>query len=778
MQPMKIHSLLFYILMTGMLLLLGCSGGNQEDNPPVPGGGGEIEIDPVYSDSVTVRWQAASDENTPSNFLDYLVVYSTTNNIGDLASAEKNGKKAPLYSEEADSDESEAIYWNKNITSLKIKDLDDGIQYYFNVIVRDRAWRRSVYRMKDEKTTDVTAPKPGNGGLVTTTNETVHIDNTVSLTLTWTKASDNNSSGPSVLEYRVVQSLYPDISTITGIENKDSQTPDLEPVWTKDINSFEIKGLPIDTLHYFNVMVRDEAKNTAIYTMTSQAPTAGDAGVLAISAEVANGLTLNWTKATDGGNDQSQIQYRVIRSTSNNINRIETAEDNDQTPALEQKWYNNIASLTIVGLIPETEYYFNVIAKDVAGFKVLYEQISNAPTPKGSLSITNVQPTTLTLVWTKAIDSGSESETLSYSVYRSTSNNLDSLENTLTNGTVIQSWTNNITFLDVTGLQRDTDYYFNVVVRDATGHKKAYESVASPAETRLPKDTSTLERSSSELIGGQSTVGQALLSRAIAGSSEKVAADTAETATPLSIDKDKGHLVIWLDATLPATGSVDPFPIAIWKDKSREKNHALQPIETFRPFIELSTTGDTHPRICFDASRNQHLFAPLGADIQLQKESSACSIYMVAGDLQNESGHPVAFLLDSADEAGNRNGLYYYQTSRGETALGLRTDRAYPLLTDIPETIWIMTAVFGKDETGKPFGSVSVNGQTCPLPVSASIPPTVTRLLLGAGWSTPDLATAADFMTGGINELIIYDRKLTAEEHQTILAYLRNKWGR
>lgn len=777
MQHKKVNIPFLSILIAGLLLIFGCSGGNQEDKPPIPGGNGVLTIENVLYDSVTVRWTPASDENTPTSFLDYLVVYSTSSNIADLASAESNGKKAPVYTEDPDSDKQETTYWNKNIQSIKIKDLEDGILYYFNVIARDRSWGRSAYQMTSQKTVDITAPVPGNAGLVSINNEAIDSNSKVSLTLTWTKASDNNTSGASVLEYLVVQSTSADISTLNGALNKIPTPPD-KPDWIKDINAYDISDLPLETIHYFNVIVRDEAHNMAVYTMTSQAPTAGDLGALSISDELQNGLTLNWTKAEDGGNDPSLIEYRVIRSTEDNIDRLEQkAEENDETPAIEQKWYKDIDSLDIVGLIEGQEYFFNVIAKDLTGFKTIYRSITNSPTPGGAITISNAKPNSLTLNWVEATDSGSGSGTLSYLVVRSFANDIKTVQTALENGSPLQTWTKNIRSLDVTGLEADTTYYFNVVVKDETEHKSAYYSVSSFAESRVPKESSAILRSASAFVDNNMNT---LTMQAIQTSSNRLKSVSTgkEQQTPLTIDRNPGHLILWIDGEDPSATGVAVFePIETWKDKSGQENHAEQSVETSRPTPDNMTPLNGRPSVRFTADQKNYMLVSLGADILTNTAGSAYTIIMVAGNLGNERLSSPPFLLDCSDANGNRNGLYYYHTQEGKTAFAVRTDKDYPLQTLVPETPFIVTAVFGKNSANRAYGSVTVDDQTENLPESFHIPSGITRILIGAGWCNGAPPDVSGFLNGNIGELILFDRTLTSDEHQKMIAYLKNKWG-
>lgn len=109
---------------------------------------------------------------------------------------------------------------------------------------------------------------------------------------------------------------------------------------------------------------------------------------------------------------------------------------------------------------------------------------NKAPTLSSKTIKTNsVTATTLNLLWTAAEDDHTAAADLQYDVYLSKSNNLSSVEKCEQNGTLIASLTNE-DFYSVKNLVPDTDYYFNVVVRDAQGLKSCYtaKSVTTEAE--------------------------------------------------------------------------------------------------------------------------------------------------------------------------------------------------------------------------------------------------------------------------------------------------------
>lgn len=102
------------------------------------------------------------------------------------------------------------------------------------------------------------------------------------------------------------------------------------------------------------------------------------------------------------------------------------------------------------------------------------------PVPGNGGVITSVSnpDTTLTLNWTKASDNYTAEADLTYFVYRSDSNNIDTVQNTEDNGTLLNiGGAADINTYNVSGLNPGTTYYFNVIVADEAGYKAAYSSL-------------------------------------------------------------------------------------------------------------------------------------------------------------------------------------------------------------------------------------------------------------------------------------------------------------
>lgn len=93
------------------------------------------------------------------------------------------------------------------------------------------------------------------------------------------------------------------------------------------------------------------------------------------------------------------------------------------------------------------------------------------------ITIYNQSSTSVTLNWYKAFDDKTAKENLRYAVYLSRKDNISNIEGVLTNGTLIGEYEKDIESKEIKGLASGTTYYFNVVVKDDSDNKTAYNSI-------------------------------------------------------------------------------------------------------------------------------------------------------------------------------------------------------------------------------------------------------------------------------------------------------------
>ncbi|NDE17543.1 BspA family leucine-rich repeat surface protein, partial [bacterium] len=144
-------------------------------------------------------------------------------------------------------------------------------------------------------------------------------------------------------------------------------------------------------------------------------------------------------------------------------------------------------SATITGLTNDTPYSFRVCARSAGAAQTsrgitVTATIDTTPPSVTSTAITiplvSVTATGMTLQWTKASDTVTAPSALQYEVRRSTADNISTVTDAEANGTVIQAYTADIDTFAATGLDPSTTYYFNVIVRDAAGNKRAYTTAS------------------------------------------------------------------------------------------------------------------------------------------------------------------------------------------------------------------------------------------------------------------------------------------------------------
>src|SRR6185436_5649841 len=246
---------------------------------PAPGNAGAITTANVAVTSLTLNWTKATDDASAQSALQYEVRRSSSNNMGTVASAEANGTVVLGYT--------------ADIATANVTGLTPATGYYFNLIVKDAVGNKAVYVTKNETTlADTTAPVPGNAGAITTASVA-----TTSLTLNWTKATDD-ASAQSALQYEVRRSSSNNIGTVANAEANGT----VVLAYTTDIATANVTGLTPATGYYFNLIVKDAVGNKAVYVTKNEttladttAPVPGNAGAITTANVATTSPTLNWT---------------------------------------------------------------------------------------------------------------------------------------------------------------------------------------------------------------------------------------------------------------------------------------------------------------------------------------------------------------------------------------------------------------------------------------------------------------------------------------------------
>jgi surface protein len=306
-----------------------------------------------------------------------------------------------------------------------------------------------------------------------------------SLQVSWGSASDNITQ-TSGLRYKLVKATH--LSALDTINKADSISGEnLVMDWTPNINSQIVTGLNEGTTYYFAVLVRDIAKNKALYAPASQttldvtAPAVGT-GIVFFNLS-GNSLTVSWGAASDNVSASVDLQYKVVMASTGAA--IDSVAEVDQVSGnnLIQDWAANLISQNVTGLTEGTTYYFAVLVKDPSGNKSLYSPSSTttldvtAPAVGTGIVFFNLSGNSLTVSWGAASDNVSASVDLQYKVVMaSTGAAIDSVAEVdqVSGNNLIQDWAANLISQNVTGLTEGTTYYFAVLVKDLSGNKSLY----------------------------------------------------------------------------------------------------------------------------------------------------------------------------------------------------------------------------------------------------------------------------------------------------------------
>lgn len=112
-------------------------------------------------------------------------------------------------------------------------------------------------------------------------------------------------------------------------------------------------------------------------SVDSTPPVQGNSGTITATNSGLD-IVLTWTAATDNVTPQSNLEYTIFYSTSNNIDTVANAEANGKVVGMP--WSSNVVSKTVTGLTIGTTYYFNVAVKDAGLNKAVYTTVSKMPT--------------------------------------------------------------------------------------------------------------------------------------------------------------------------------------------------------------------------------------------------------------------------------------------------------------------------------------------------------------------------------------------------------------
>ena len=391
------------------------------DNKAPTVGNSSITVSDRRTNSISIKWNAASDNDTAASQIRYEVYLN--------GALKKN---------------------DKNFNSHTFTGLTPNTLYSFYVKAFDAADNALVYPTATVRTLDNQPP--------TVSDKSITISNITrnSFKATWKAAGDNDTSS-SAIRYQV----YLFVGGTWILKNE-----------ANGITSHIFTGLTPNTQYYVRVYALDASNNQLSYpsaggstsakTLDDKAPTVGNSCISTVDRKT-NSLTINWNAASDNDTATSQIRYEVYLNGS------------------LKKSDKNFTSHTFTGLTPNTSYSFYVKAFDAAGNVLTYSTSSaktkddKAPTVGNSaITISNRTPNSFKASWNPASDNDTASGSIRYQVLLHIGGKWEVKQDAC-----------GITSYTFTGLTPNTSYCVCVFAFDASGNRFTYPSSSSstPAST-------------------------------------------------------------------------------------------------------------------------------------------------------------------------------------------------------------------------------------------------------------------------------------------------------
>ena len=147
------------------------------------------------------------------------------------------------------------------------------------------------------------------------------------------------------------------------------------------------------------------------------------------------------------------------------------------------------------------QYKLQIIATDEAGNNSLADiypensaeniTIDNTPPTLSNALLTPslITPDTMTINWSKADDNLTDPVELTYQLFRSTTNNINSVDNITNNGTAAIDQDIDINIGNANGLTSATRLFWNVLVEDLAGNQTAYSTLDQGTSANGSPDT-------------------------------------------------------------------------------------------------------------------------------------------------------------------------------------------------------------------------------------------------------------------------------------------------
>jgi hypothetical protein len=386
-----------------------------------PGAVTDLAVTNVTTNSITVNWSAPADNGTDAlsgPVQSYDIRYSTsTITLGNWDFIQNaTGEPTPA---------SPGIE-----QSLKINGLAQGTQYY--LALRSLDERPNISPLSNIAINStigvVDNTRPGQIKGLKAINPTNN-----SINLTWTAPADNGTqvSSGSVIEYQIkihsaqITNATWDSATIV------SQT--ITPQAPGGTETYTVTGLQAETLYYFAVKARDERPNWGWISNFDFNTTLPDPDItppnavtnLAAIEPTDTTINLTWTAPGDDG-DSGKATYYDIRYSTSDITDLNWASATEIINELAPNSTSTIEHYQVIGLTPETNYYF---ALKVGDETPLWSGLSNIAfnttlssmdaLPPGQitdLAASNPTSSSVKLTWTAPGDDGNSGTVAGYDI--------------------------------------------------------------------------------------------------------------------------------------------------------------------------------------------------------------------------------------------------------------------------------------------------------------------------------------------------------------------------
>ncbi|MCF7918974.1 MAG: 4Fe-4S binding protein [Candidatus Cloacimonetes bacterium] len=245
------------------------------------------------------------------------------------------------------------------------------------------------------------------------------------ITLTWTAPADPEPRA-NVASYEI-RSANINITAVNW-DAADEIEQDITPAAAGETETLTISYVEASGLQYFAIRSLDAAGNISEISNNASGNATGDITAPAQITDLSTGLPgntsipLNWTAVGDNGNSGQATAY-IIRYHQYEINE----ENWDEATVFPQNMIPHLPGITeqinITGLLPESEYYFAVIALDEVNNPSPISNRTNAtttalPDTEAPAPVTDLQSAVndpeIILNWTAPGDDGNEGTASTY----------------------------------------------------------------------------------------------------------------------------------------------------------------------------------------------------------------------------------------------------------------------------------------------------------------------------------------------------------------------------